>query len=332
MVKKILTGDNTTGRLHLGHYVGSLENRVKLQDEYKTYIVLADLHALAYPKYVNDSSTISDSIYQVLLDNLAVGLDPKKVVYFQDSAVPQISEIALILTMLVSHARALRNPTIKEEIRDKNLGDNFSLGFINFPLLMAADILCVNADLVPVGDDQLPHLEQTNEVVRKFNSLYGETFKEVQGRVGRVKRLVGIDGNAKMSKSLNNAIYLSDDESELKRKVMSMYTDPKRLHATDPGTVEGNTVFIYHDAFNPNKAEVDELKDRYRAGKVGDVEVKERLFEVLNTFLTPIREKRRYYEQNMDEVKEILHAGNKIVQQEAQETLNKVLSALKLVK
>ncbi|MFA5776106.1 MAG: tryptophan--tRNA ligase [Patescibacteria group bacterium] len=331
-MKKILTGDNTTGRLHLGHYVGSLENRVNLQDEYKTYIILADIHSLAYPKYVNDPDTISASIYQVLMDNLAVGLDPQKVTFFQESAVPQIYQLGAIFSMLVTHNRALRNPTIKEEIRDKSLGDNFSLGFVFFPILQAADILCVNADLVPVGEDQLAHIEQTNEIVRKFNSLYGETFKEVEGKVGRVRRLVGTDGNAKMTKSLNSAIYLSDDESELKRKVMGMYTDPKRLHATDPGTVEGNPVFIYHDAFNPNKSEVDDLKDRYRAGKVGDVEVKTKLFNTLNTFLTPIREKRRYYEQNMDEVKEILHAGNNIVRQEAQETLDKVLSTLKLVK
>ncbi len=331
-MQKILTGDNTTGRLHLGHYVGSLENRVKLQNEYKTYIILADLHALAYPKYINDVQTVSDSTIDVLLDNLAVGVDPQKAVFFQDSAVPQISALTLIFTMLVSHARALRNPTIKEEIRDKNLGDNYSLGFINFPILMAADILAVNADLVPVGEDQLPHLEQTNEIVRKFNKLYGETFKEVQGKVGRVKRLIGIDGNAKMSKSLNNAIYLSDDESELKRKIMSMYTDPKRVHPTDPGTVEGNPVFIYHDAFNPNVGEVDDLKSRYRTGKVGDVEVKTKLFVALNTFLTPIREERRHYEGRMDEVLEILHAGNKVVQQEAQETLEKVLLALKLKK
>jgi tryptophanyl-tRNA synthetase len=331
-VKKILTGDNTTGRLHLGHYVGSLENRVNLQDEYKTYIILADIHSFAYPKYVGDPATVSDSIYQVLLDNLAVGLDPKKVTFFQESAIPQIYQLGAIFSMLVTHNRALRNPTIKEEIRDKSLGDNYSLGFILFPLLQVADILAVNAELVPVGEDQLPHIEQTNEVVRKLNSLYGETFKEVQGKVGRVKRLVGVDGNAKMSKSLNNSIYLSDDESELKRKVMGMYTDPKRLHATDPGTVEGNPVFIYHDAFNPNKAEVDDLKDRYRAGKVGDVEVKQSLFEVLNTFLVPIREKRHHYEQNMEEVKEILHTGNNAVKQEAQETLDKVLSALKLVK
>jgi len=331
-VKTILTGDNTTGRLHLGHYVGSHENRVKLQDEYKTFIILADIHSFAYPKYLSDPQTVSDSVLAVLADNLAVGLDPKKATFFQESAVPAIFELATIFSMLVTHSRALRNPTIKDEIRDKNLGDNFSLGFAFFPILQAADILCVNADLVPVGEDQLAHIEQTNEVVRKFNLLYGKTFKEVQGLVGRVKRLIGTDGNAKMTKSLNNAIFLSDGEEELKTKVMSMYTDPKRLHATDPGTVEGNPVFIYHDAFNPNKAEVDDLKERYRAGKVGDVEVKQKLFLALNTFLTPIREKRRYYESRMDEVLEILHSGNQAVRQEAQVTLDKVLYALKLKK
>ncbi len=331
-MKTILTGDNTTGRLHLGHYVGSHENRVKLQDEYKTFIILADIHSFAYPKYLSDPQTVSDSVLAVLADNLAVGLDPKKATFFQESAVPAIFELATIFSMLVTHSRALRNPTIKDEIRDKNLGDNFSLGFAFFPILQAADILCVNADLVPVGEDQLAHIEQTNEVVRKFNLLYGKTFKEVQGLVGRVKRLIGTDGNAKMTKSLNNAIFLSDGEEELKTKVMSMYTDPKRLHATDPGTVEGNPVFIYHDAFNPNKAEVDDLKERYHAGKVGDVEVKQKLFLALNTFLTPIREKRRYYELRMDEVLEILHSGNQAVRQEAQVTLDKVLYALKLKK
>jgi tryptophanyl-tRNA synthetase len=329
---RILTGDNTTGRLHLGHYVGSLENRVKLQSEYKTYIILADTHSLAYPKYVNDPTAVSESIIQVLMDNLAVGLDPTKVTFFQESAIPQIYQLGVIFSMMVSHNRALRNPTIKEEIRDKHMGDNYSLGFILFPLLQVADILSVNAQLVPVGEDQLPHIEQTNEVVRKFNALYGETFKEVQGLVGRVQRLVGIDGNAKMSKSLDNGIYLSDTEDTLHRKVMSMYTDPKRLHATDPGTVEGNPVFMYHDAFNPNTAEVAELKERYRLGKVGDVEVKQALFTVLNTFLTPIRKKRRYYEQNTQEVLDILHTGNEVVRKEANETLSKVLQALKLVK
>lgn len=330
-MKVILTGDNTTGKLHLGHYVGSLENRVKLQSEYKTYIILADTHSFAYPKYVGSPQIVSDAVLQVLLDNLAVGLDPEKVVFFQESAIPQIYELAVIFSMLVSHSRALRNPTIKEEIRDKNLGDNYSMGFLFFPLLQAADILCVDADLVPVGEDQLPHIELTNEIVRKFNANYGETFKEVQGLVGRVKRLIGIDGNAKMTKSLNNAIYLSDDEETLRKKVMSMYTDPNRIHATDPGRVEGNPVFIYHDAFNPNKEEVEDLKTRYKEGRVGDVEVKEKLFKALNTFLTPIREKRRYFEERKYEVLQILQEGNEKVRKVAGDKLRVVLEKLNLL-
>lgn len=322
--KRILTGDNTTGRLHLGHFVGSLENRVTLQDEYETFIILADTHAFAYPKYVGDPTAVHEGVLQVLMDNLAIGLDPKKTTFFVESGIPEIYELGILFSMLVSHNRALRNPTLKEEIRDKGLGDSFSLGFINFPILQAADILCVHADLVPVGEDQLPHLEQTNEIVRKFNQLYGGDLKEIKGLVGRVKRLVGTDGNAKMTKSLGNCIFLSDSEEVLKRQVMSMYTDPMRIHPNDPGTVEGNPVFIYHEAFNPDKEEVLDLAKRYKMGTVGDVEVKEKLFLVLNKLLTPIRERRAYYEAHLDEVKDILHEGTKRTRIEAQKTLTLV--------
>lgn len=328
--KRILTGDNTTGKLHLGHFVGSLENRVKLQNEYETFIILADMHALAYPKYVDKPGIISDSILQVTMDNLAVGLDPNNVTIFAESTIPEIYELGIIFTMLVTHNRALRNPTIKDEIREKNMGDNYSLGFINFPILQAADILCVNADLVPTGEDQMPHIEQTNEIVRKFNSCYGETFHEVNGLVGRIKRLIGIDGNAKMTKSLNNGIYLSDSTEEVKHKVMAMYTDPTRIHATDPGKVEGNPVFMYHDAFNSNKEEVQDLKDRYMQGRVGDVEVKEKLLNVLEFLLQPIREKRHYYETNTDIVIDILKQGTKKTRLEAQMTLEKAREKMKL--
>jgi tryptophanyl-tRNA synthetase len=327
--KRILTGDNTTGRLHLGHYVGSLENRVKLQDEYETFIILADMHALAYPKYVGQADIVSDSVLHVTMDNLAVGLDPKKVSIFPESAIPEIYELSTIFSMLVSHNRVLRNPTLKEEIRDKELGDNYSLGFINFPVLQAADILCVKAALVPVGEDQLPHIELTNEIAQRFNSLYGKVFGEVEGMVGRVERLVGLDGAAKMSKSLDNAIYLSDTEEDLRKKVMSMFTDPKRIHPTDPGTVEGNPVFIYHDAFNNDKDEVEDLKERYRKGTVGDVEVKEKLYQSLNKLLTPIRDKRVYYENNRDEVIDILRTGTLKVRKEASATLNEVKEVMK---
>lgn len=328
--KRILTGDNATGRLHLGHFVGSLENRVKLQDEYETFIIIADMHALAYPKYVSNADIVSDAIMQVAIDNLAVGLDPKKVTIFAESTVPEIYEIGIIFSMLVSHNRALRNPTIKEEIRVKEMGDNFSMGFINFPTLQAADILSVKADLVPVGEDQLPHIELTNEIGKKFNSIYGEVFPEVEGKVGRVKRLVGTDGNAKMTKSLGNVVYVGADKETLKEQVMGMFTDPNRIHADDPGKVEGNPVFIYHDAFNPDKDEVSELKSRYEKGTVGDVEVKEKLFTALDKFMEPMREKRTYYEKHLDEVRDILKAGAKNTRDIAVQTLSQMKQVMKL--
>ena len=328
--KRILTGDNPTGKLHLGHYVGSLENRVKLQNEYETFILVADMHAFAYPKYVNDPQAISDSIIEVTIDNLAVGLDPAHVTFFNESAVPEIYELGIIFSMLVSHNLALRNPTIKEEIRDKGLGDNYSLGFINYPILQAADILCVKADAVPVGEDQEPHLELTREIVRKFNSYYGEVFAEPKSVVSKVRRLIGTDGGSKMTKSLGNTIFLGESEAELKSKVMKMYTDPSRVHATDPGKVEGNPVFIYHDTFNPNKEEVEDLKARYLEGKVGDIEVKEKLFVCLNNFLEPIREKRNYYENNKDEVKSLLSQGNKRVRAIASQVLEEAKDKMKL--
>ncbi len=330
--KRILTGDNTTGNLHVGHYVGSLENRVKLQDEYEMFIIGADLHALAYPKYIENTQLVADGTYGVIVGNLAAGLDPEKVTFFVDSAIPQISELAIIFSMLVTTPRILRNPTIKDEIRDKGLNDTYSLGFLNFPLLMAADILAAKADLVPIGEDQLPHLELTKEIVHKFNAAYGQVLKEPKPLVGRIARLIGTDGNAKMTKSLNNTIFLDEPTQSLKAKIMSMYTDPNRIHATDPGKVEGNPVFSYHDAFNPNKTEVEELKQRYRAGKVGDVEVKTQLFSAMEAFLTPIREKHAFYQAKPDFIKEIVHEGNKKVEKIASQTLAEVTDALKLLR
>jgi tryptophanyl-tRNA synthetase len=328
--KRILTGDNTTGNLHVGHYVGSLENRVKLQDEYELIIVAADLHALAYPKYIENTQLVAQGTYGVIVGNLAAGLDPEKTTFFVDSAIPQISELALLFSMLVTTPRILRNPTIKDEIRDKGLTDTYSLGFLNFPLLMAADILAANADLVPIGQDQLPHLELTKEIVHKFNSTYKPVLKEPQPLIGRIARLIGTDGNSKMTKSLGNAIFLNEPKDSLKAKIMSMYTDPNRIHATDPGKVEGNPVFIYHDAFNPNKAEVEDLKQRYRAGKVGDVEVKTKLLLAMETFLAPIQERHAYYESKPDLIKDLLNEGNKKVEQIASQTLLQVKEALQL--
>jgi len=255
---------------------------------------------------------------------------PEKTNFFPESAIPEIYQLGIIFSMLVSHNRALRNPTLKEEIRDKNLGDTFSLGFVNFPILQAADILGVKADLVPIGEDQLPHVELTREVARKFNSTYAEVFVEPEPLIGKVARLIGTDGNAKMTKSLGNTIFLNETEETLKQKVMSMYTDPNRIRATDPGTVEGNPVFIYHDAFNPNAEEVEDLKDRYTKGTVGDVEVKEKLYTAINAFLAPIREKYSYYESHLEEVREIIQRGTEITGKEVQETLAEVKEAMKL--
>lgn len=328
--KRILTGDNPTGKLHIGHYVGSLENRVKLQDEYETFIIIADMHAFAYPKYVDKPEIVHDSVIQVAVDNLAVGLDPEKSVIFAESTIPEIYELATIFSMLVTHNRALRNPTLKQEIKDKDMGDNFSMGFVNFPLLQVADIIGLKANLVPVGEDQLPHIELSREVARKFNSTYGDVFPEPEGLVGKVRRLTGLDGNAKMTKSLGNTIFLGESEVELKEKIMGMYTDPNRIHANDPGTVEGNPVFDYHDAFNPDKGEVADLKERYRKGAVGDVEVKEKLVRVMNEFLEPIRDRRGYYEGNIDEVKDILRDGTKKTREIVSGVLMEVREKMKL--
>ncbi len=326
--KRILTGDTPTGKLHLGHYVGTLKNRVRLQDEYETFIILADLHAFttlsAYPDKVRESTI------EVAIDNLAVGLDPEKIHMFIESEIPEIYELAAIYSMLVSHARALRNPTIKDEIVMKGLGETYSMGFINYPFFQAADITCVGANLIPVGKDQLPHIEMTNEIVDKFNSLYGETLVRAEGLVGEVGKLIGTDGNPKMSKSLGNTIMLSATTEEVKRAVMGMYTDPNRLHPTDPGRVEGNPVFAYHDAFNPNKAEVEDLKDRISTGQSwrrgGEAKVNRRLED----FLAPIRERRAKYEQNPALVLEILAEGSRVTRLEAQKTLTKVRQAMKM--
>lgn len=328
--KRILTGDNTTGKLHIGHFVGSLENRVKLQENYETFIILADMHALAYPKYIADTNLVGNAILDVAIGNLAVGLDPSKTTIFQESGIPEMYELSTILSMLTPYNRNLRNPTIKDEIRDKGLGDNYSLGFVNFPVIQAADILSVNADLVPVGEDQVPHVELTRELARKFNSQFGDTFTEPEPLVGKIARLIGLDGNAKMTKSLGNTIFLNESEEELKRKIMSMFTDPSRVRSTDPGKVEGNPVFIYHDAFNTNVAEVSELKERYAKGTVGDVEVKEKLFIAMNAFLGPIRSKYTYYEQHLDEVKDILSEGTKRTRVIVSETLDQVKQKMKL--
>jgi len=330
MKGRILTGDRPTGKLHLGHYVGSLENRVKLQHEYECFFIIADLHTLTTQITRKEIDRLPQNIRDLVLDYLSVGIDPQKCTIYLQSQIPQASELALLLGMLVGISRLQRVPTLKEMITALKIA-NPSFGLLGYPVLQAADILMVRANLVPVGKDQESHIELTREIARRFNTLYGkDVFSEPKALVGNVATLVGTDGSAKMSKSLDNCIYLSDSPEQVKKKVTSMYTDPTRIHATDPGHVEGNPVFIYHDAFNENKDEVEELKDRYKKGKVGDVEVKKRLYTALEKFLSPLREKRREYEQKKGLVEEIIKEGTEKVRKEAEKTLNLAKQAMGL--
>lgn len=324
-MKRVLTGDTPTGKLHLGHFVGTLENRVKLQKEYETFIILADTHALT--TLSDKPQVIREYTLEVAMDNLAVGLDPQKVTIFVESEIPEIYELAALFSMYVSHHRALKNPTIKDEIKMKGLSKKFSLGFINYPIYQAADILCVKGEVVPVGVDQEAHLEQTREIAKEFNRLAGYTlFPEPRALIGRVGKLVGTDGNPKMSKSLGNVIYLSDSPGQVEKQVRSMYTDPKRIHPSDPGTVEGNPVFAYLDAFGAqsDQDQIADLKIRYQEGRVGDVEVKSYLVEILNRFLDPIRKRRAGYEAQPELVKKVLKEGTQRARAETQETLKRV--------
>lgn len=326
--KRILTGDRPTGKMHLGHLVGSLQNRVKLQDEYDQFVMIADVQALT--DNFDNPQKVRDNVKEVLLDYLAVGIDPQKTTIFIQSMIPEIAELTIYYLNLVTLERVLRNPTVKDEIKQKGFGKNIPAGFAMYPVSQAADITFVKANLVPVGEDQLPMIELTREIVRKFNSLYGEVLVEPEGLVGKVRRLPGTDGQAKMSKSLDNCIYLSDSEEEVTRKVMGMYTDPKRIHPTDPGDPEGNPVFIYHEAFNPNKDEVEAFKRKYKEGKIGDIEVKKRLEKILNEILTPMRKKRNEYASKPEELDRILVEGTDKAREAAKETMKGVRKAMKI--
>jgi tryptophanyl-tRNA synthetase len=325
--KRILTGDRPTGKLHVGHYVGTLANRVRLQDEYDTFLLIADYHMLT--SRLTRLEEIEGNIRDDVIDNLAVGVDPEKVTYFLQSRVPEIPELHLYFSMLVSVPRAMRVPTLKDHMRDANVREP-SYGMLGYPILQAADILIVKGELVPVGKDNESHVEVTREVARRFNELFRPIFPEPQSLIPEIGLLPGIDGREKMGKSLGNAINLSDDTATVKTKVMSMYTDPKRIRPTDPGTVEGNPVFIYHDMFNSDKAEVADLKERYRRGAVGDVEVKQKLFAALERFLEPIRARRAEILRKPRLVDEILEAGTARARAEAQRTLHEVREAMKL--
>ena len=328
MIKRILTGDRPTGQLHLGHYVGSLQNRVRLQDEYDTYILIADVQALT--DNFEHPEKLEANIFEVALDYLAVGLDPEKVKIVVQSMVPELTELTIYFMNLVTVATLERNPTVKEEIKQRNFVKGVPVGFWSYPISQAADIAIFKADLVPVGEDQLPMIEQTREIVRRFNRLYGKVLIEPRAMLGAVARLPGTDGGAKMSKSVGNCIYLGDPSEVVRKRVMSMFTDPTRIHPTDPGHVEGNPVFTYHDVFNPNKAEIEDLKERYRKGTVGDVEVKQRLFEALEAFLAPIRQRRQELAAKPERVYEIIVGGTRKGRALAQATMAEVRHAMKI--
>lgn len=329
--KIILTGDRPTGKLHIGHYVGSLKNRVELQNsgDYETFIMIADMQALT--DNARDPEKIRKSLTEVALDYLAVGIDPAKSTIFVQSQIPALSELTQHYSNLVSISRLRRNPTVKNEINQKDFGQSIPVGFATYPISQAADITAFKANVVPVGDDQEPMLEQTREIVRSFNNIYKQDIlveptgyfpPKGQGRIP------GLDGNAKMSKSLNNAIYLSDDEDTLQKKVMSMYTDPDHIHVEDPGKVEGNTVFTYLDIFDPDKAKVQELKDQYRQGGLGDVKIKRYLNEVLQAELKPIRDRRNEYAKDIPAIYDMLKKGSDYANTIANQTLKEVRDAI----
>ena len=336
----ILTGDRPTGRLHLGHYVGSLKNRVKLQNEGnydEMYVMIADSQALT--DNFNNPKKIRDNLKEVILDYLSVGLDPKKVTFFIQSEVSALTELTFYYMNLVTVSRLGRNPTVKTELKQKAFGNSIPVGFMCYPISQTADITAFKANIIPVGEDQLPMLEQANEIVHSFNNIYGETLvpcKAVLPENNLEKRLPGLDGNAKMSKSLGNCIYLSDTKEEVKKKVMSMYTDPDHIKIEMPGKIEGNMVFTYLDVFASDEqikkysefGSLDELKKQYQKGGLGDVKIKNILVAVLEELLEPFREKRHYYEERMNEVMEILRSGTKKAQDKANITLKEVKRAM----
>lgn len=328
MKETILTGDRPTGKLHLGHYVGSLQNRIKLQDQYKEFVMIADAQALT--DNADNPQKIRDSVLEVALDNLAAGIDPKKTTLFIQSQIPEIAELFGYFLNLVSLARVEQNPTVKTEIKQKNFGRGVPAGFVMYPVSQAADILSFKAALVPVGEDQLPMIEQTNDIAERFNKIYGKVFDKAKALISYQARLPGIDGKTKMSKSLGNCIYLSDSFKEISEKVMMMYTDPKHIKVSDPGNVKGNVVFTYLDTFDPNKKEVEELKNQYKKGGLGDVVLKKRLIGVLENVIAPIRTKRQELAKNPKEVLKILKNGTLEAREKVQETMQEVKRAMRL--
>ncbi len=327
--KRMLTGDRPTGRLHLGHYVGSIANRVLLQHQYECYFIIADLHMLTTRPGKEEIESIAENSREMVLDYLACGIDPQKAVIYLQSAVHETYELNLIFEMLVSVPRLQRLPSLKDMARAADLSE-MPFGLLGYPVLQSADILAPRAHIVPVGKDNEAHVELTREIARRFNHLYEDVFPVPDVRIGSVPTLVGTDGSAKMSKSLGNTILLSDDVKTVNKKVAGMYTDPNRIRADVPGRTEGNPVFLYHHAFNSNKAEVAELEERYRSGTVGDVEVKDRLASALNAFLDPIRERRAEFEAQSGFADEVIYNGTLRMREVAGETLSAAKKAMGL--
>lgn len=328
--KVILTADRPSGNLHIGHYAGSLANRVRLQatGEFEMFVMIADLQALT--DHAQNVEKVTSSVEELMLDYLAVGLDPNKIHFVLQSALPALYELPMFYMNLVTQSRLERNPTVKNEIKTKGYRREVPVGFVNYPISQAADITAFGASVVPVGADQAPMLEQTREIVATFNRLYGETLVLPEALIPEQARgrLVGIDGAGKMSKSLGNCIYIKDSAEELQRKVYSMYTDPQHIKVSDPGRVEGNVVFMYLDAFYQDKKHLAELKAQYRQGGLGDMVLKKLLFECLNNLLAPMRERRAYYEQRMDEVRGFLRAGTERARELTDATLARVKQAM----
>lgn len=327
--KRILTGDRPTGKLHLGHYVGSLKNRVKLQDQYDCYFIIADLHTLTTKPQKEHIMEMRNNIRETVLDYLACGIDPTRSTIYLQSATTAVYQMNLYFEMMISLNRLTGLPSLKEMARNAHIdSESIPFGLIGYPVLQTADILMPRAHLVPVGKDNEAHIELSRDIARKFNQYYGEVFPLPEVLLSDVPTLIGTDGKGKMSKSAGNAIYLSDDAKTVEKKVKGMYTDPNRVSADVPGNVEGNPVFIYHDVFNPNTEEVNDLKTRYREGKVGDVEVKQKLAAAINAFLDPIREKRERFAQDKGYVEQVIYEGTQKMNEVSSQTLKEMTSAM----
>ncbi len=329
MKKTILTGDRPTGPLHLGHYIGSLKNRVELQNDYNQFVLVADAQALT--DNWENPKLVQENIIEVALDYLAVGLDPKKTTFVIQSMIPEIAELTMFYLNLVTVNRLQHNPTVKTEIKQKGFEKSLPCGFFMYPVSQAADITIFKAHLVPVGEDQRPMIEQTNEIVRNFNRIYKtNVFPEVEALIPDIARLPGIDGKTKMSKSLGNAIYLGEESKSLSKKIKKMFTDPNKIHLEDPGTVEGHTVFTYLDIFDPDQEELESLKQQYQKGGLGDGTLKQRLDGILQDFITPIRTRREEFAKDKGEVLNQLREGSLKAREVAAQTMDEVKKAMHL--